>query len=193
MQLNEKDIALINALVVQFYAIVPHEYKTYCALTSRIAQRVLKHFGIDASLQPCQVWLVTENHNFIVGFVGKPSSRKWDGHVVCRAGGLIIDAALQHFAREFGMQVPSIVSSVCFRVPTQVISRRDLSTDSRLWWHYPPASPTVDLRIPDEPDVLVARYAAPLIEFLAALGPAGAGACLPHESMAGTAADPSNR
>jgi hypothetical protein len=192
MQLRERDIYLVNALVAHFYDVVPPEYKTYCVLTSRISQRVLKHFGIDAQLLPCQVWLVTENHNFIVGFHGKPGPGKWDGHVVCRAGSLIIDAALQQFEAEFGVQVPSVIASSCFGFPTQVLSRRDLAHDSRFWWHYPPVSPNVDLRVPDEPDALIARYAAPLIELLATLGPAGASAYLPRGSVVGTATDASN-
>ncbi len=55
MQLSERDVALINALASHFYEVVPHEYKTFCSLTSRISQAVLIRFGIDAQLQPCQV------------------------------------------------------------------------------------------------------------------------------------------
>jgi hypothetical protein len=92
MQLSDRDIALVNALVTHFYDVVPREYTTYCSLTARIVQSVLQHLGIAAQLLPCQVWLVTDDHNFIVGFVGKVSPRKWDGHVVCRAKSVIIDA-----------------------------------------------------------------------------------------------------
>ena len=147
MQLNDTDIAVIGALVTHFYDVVPRELQTYCALTSRISQTVLSHFGIQATLQPCQVWLVTDERNFVVGFVGRPNPRKWDGHVVCRAGNMIIDAALMHFTKQFGLQTPGIVASTCFDVPSQVISRRDLGVGSRLWWHHPPVLPGIDTRV----------------------------------------------
>lgn len=163
MQLSEKDTALVHALTTHFYDIVPHEYKTYCARTARIMQAVLLHFGIDAKLLPCQVWLTTEGHNYVVGFLGNTSPAKWDGHVVCRAKDLIIDAALTHFEKQFGLRVPGVVSSPCFTVPTQVISRCDLSAGACLWWHYPPASPEFDLNIPSQPREMIAQYATQLI------------------------------
>jgi hypothetical protein len=78
---------------------------------------------------------------------------------------------LKHFEVEFGLNVPSIVSTPCFDVPTTVISRCDLNSDARLWWHYPPAAPGLDLNIPEEPHDLVAKFASPLIERLTSLGP----------------------
>ncbi len=166
MQLSEKDTAIVHAVVSHFYDVVPHEYKTYCALTARIVQAVLLHFGIDAKLLPCQVWLTTDGQNYVVGFLGTGSPLKWDGHVVCRAENLIIDAALTHFEKEFGMHVPGVVSSPCFNVPTQVISRCDLNTGATFWWHYPPASPEFDLNIPSQPRELIATCASRLIEHL---------------------------
>jgi hypothetical protein len=166
MQLNEKDIALVNSLVTRFYDVVPHEYKTFCAFTARITQSVLMHFGIDARLLPCQVWLVTDKQNYVVGFLGESSPGKWNGHVVCSAGGVIVDAALKHFETEFGLIVPNVISTPCFNVPTQVISRCDLGAGARLWWHYPPTTAGIDPHIPDQRQDLVNRYAAQLIEHL---------------------------
>jgi hypothetical protein len=166
MQLREQEIALINAMATHFYDVVPHEYKTYCALTARISQAVLSHFGMEATLVPCQVWLATPDHNYVVGFVGKGVSGKWDGHVVCKVGSVIVDMALKHFEKEFGLNTPSAIVTPCFDVPTQVISRHDLAAGARFWWHYPPASPGIDLNVPDEPPDVVAKHAGRLIELL---------------------------
>jgi hypothetical protein len=191
MQLNARDIALVNSLVTCYYDVVPHEYKTYCALTACITQSVLKHFGLDAKLLPCQVWLVTEEKNFVVGFLGKANPRKWDGHVVCRAGNLIVDAALKHFEKEFGLNVPSIASTSCFNVPTQVIACCDLSKGARFWWHYPPATPGIQLNVPDEPQDVIAKFATQLIERLASTGIVR-DISSPRGTTLGTAADTSN-
>jgi hypothetical protein len=167
MLLSEKDISIVNTLVRHFYDVVPREYNTYCSLTARIVQSVLQHFSIDAKLVPCQIWLATGDHNYVIGFVGKRDPKKWDGHVVCRAKSMIVDAALKHFSHEFGLTVPSIISSHCFEVPTTVISRCDMSADAHFWWHYPPVSPEFDLTIPEEPRELVEKYAALVIKHLA--------------------------
>lgn len=167
MELTQKDMAVVNALVTHFYDVVPHKFSTYCALTARIVQSVLKHHGIHGKLIPCQVWLVTEKQNYIVGFLGDPGPGKWDGHVICRAKNFIVDAALKHFEVDFGMGVPGIIAAHCFEVPTQVISRRDLNASSSLWWHYPPTEPHINLSVPEQPEEIITRYADELIRFLA--------------------------
>src|SRR5687767_9250888 len=113
--MTEKELLIANTLVTNFYKIVPLEYRTFCSLTSRISKSVLSHFGVKADLLPCQIWLVTPEQNFVVGFVGKaPDPKKWDGHVVCGAGDFIIDAALHHFTREFDLNVPLIAAAPRF-------------------------------------------------------------------------------
>ncbi len=166
----EKKILVVDALVENFYSVVPHELKTYCSVTSRITQATLKHFGVETRLLPCQVWVATADHNYVVGFVGKvPVNGKWDGHVVCSGDGFIVDAALRHFNVEFGLTVPSIVAAEKFAVPTQVISRVNLDTASRLWWYMPPVSDDIDLNVPQEPPEVIAKYSALLIERLSKL------------------------
>lgn len=188
MQSTEQDIAVINALVTQFYDVVPLEYRTYCALTSRISAAVLAHFGIEARLVPCQMWLATPDNNYVVGFLGKTSEQpRWDGHVVCRSGHVIIDAALKNFERDFGLNVPNIGAISCFDVPAQVISRYDLTADSRIWWHYPPDSPGLDISIPEELPEVVERYAAQLVRRMSDTLPAS----LRRESPEGHAPIPS--
>ncbi len=106
---------------------------------------------------------------------------------MCKAGTIIIDAALKHFEKEFGLNVPNTVVSPCFDVPTQVISRRDLGTAARLWWHYPPAAPGLDVNAPEEPADVVEKYAALLAERLESLAFNGPAA---QDSRTGTAATP---
>ncbi len=162
--LTEKKILVVDAVVENFYKVVPHEFKTYCALTAHIIRNTLNHFGIEARLLPCQVWVVTPDRNYIVGFVGQAAPGKWDGHVVCSADTFLIDAALRHFAVEFGLTVPSIAVTQKFLVPSQVISRLDLDLTSRLWWYMPPDSKDIDLTIPPEPPERIAQYSGLLIE-----------------------------
>lgn len=82
---NIEDVKVLEALALQFYDVVPSEYKTYCTMTARIAQKVLGSFDVETTLQPCQVWYATPNHNYVVGFTGQaPKDGKWDGHVICR-------------------------------------------------------------------------------------------------------------
>lgn len=156
---------VLDALRDAFYQIVPLDYKTHCALTARICCRVLRHFGIEAHLEPCQLWWVAPGRNFIVGFFRKAHELQWEGHVVCRGEGFLIDAALYHVQRELGVEVPKIVAADVFDFRSNVISRYDLSHDTRLWWHRPP--PDVDIEIPGEPEELIARYSDELISKLA--------------------------
>lgn len=163
--LTDRKVRLGYALAEHFYEVVPLKYQTYCALTSSILKNVLHLFGIKAELVPCQVWCVSHESNFVVGFLDvAPKLHKWNGHVVCDAGDFIIDAAIKHFDIEFGLTVPAIVRSRKFLVPTQVISRHNLNERLQLWWHHPPEG--VDVTIPNEPSELITKYATQLVERL---------------------------
>jgi hypothetical protein len=153
-------VALHNAL----YQVVPLEYQTFCVLTAQICCRVLRHFGIEARVEPCQLWWVAPEQNYIVGFSGNKRDTQWEGHVVCRGEDFLIDAALYHVQRDLGVEVPRIVIAHIFGIPSNVISRYDLDHGTRLWWHRPP--PDADLQIPDEPEEIIARYTDELISLL---------------------------
>lgn len=169
MDMPERITELVNALAESFYKLVPHELSTYCSVTSKISQRVLQHFGIEATLVPCQIWLTTPEQNFVVGFTGEPAAPgKWNGHVVCGTRDLIIDAALHNFTRDFALTLPRIAACRRFNVLSQVIARLDLNRQNALWWHHPPHCGQIDLNIPAEPPGLIAKYAAQLIEYIAA-------------------------
>ena len=155
---------LLTTLRDAFYQVVPLEYKTYCVLTARICCRVLRHFGIAAYVEPCQLWWVAPGQNYIVGFHRKARESQWEGHVVCRGEAFLIDAALHHVQRGLGVDVPMIVIGQVFDVTSNVISRHDLSADTRLWWHRPPHE--LDIQIPDEPEDLIVRYSDELISKL---------------------------
>jgi hypothetical protein len=171
MEMKQRELILANNLVESFYKVVPTDLRTYCSVTSRISKNALRHFGIEAELLPCQIWLSTPEQNFIVGFTGKSLvPGKWNGHVVCSTTNLIIDAALHNFTRDFDLTVPRIAAAHRFQVPTQVIARLNLNVQNGLWWHYPPASGEIDLHIPDEPPELIAKYSAQLIEHMSATG-----------------------
>jgi len=164
--LDQYAIQVITQLGDAFYKHVPLNYRTHCSLTSRISQRVLGAFSIPAQLLPCQAWCVTPDQNYVVGFLGRYTPGKWDGHVVCVAGDFFIDAALYHFQKEFGVGVPNVVVSRIFRATTTVISRVDLDPRHCLWWHQPPADRPV--APPDEPESVIALCAAALVQAITA-------------------------
>lgn len=155
---------ILASLRDSLYEVVPLKYQTYCALTGQICCRVLRHFGIEAQLVPCQLWWVTPEQNFVVGFYRKASATQWEGHVVCMGDGFLIDAALYHVQKQLGVEVPKVVVGSVFGIPSTVISRYNLSHDAQLWWHRPP--PGIDVTIPDEPEELIAMYANELISRL---------------------------
>ena len=110
---------LLDRLARSFYEVVPHEYKTYCSLTARIAQRVLQRFGIACECVPCQVWYSQPHHHYVIGFLGPQNPNhnpgKWDGHVVCCTDRWLLDTATHHFQREFGLTAPDVVLTPCLR------------------------------------------------------------------------------
>ena len=159
---------LIHQLARDFYAVVPTDYRTFCAFTSQIVQKVLEHFGVSCQRVPCQLWYCQPRRIHVLGFLGpsnpayKPD--KWDGHVVCCADHILIDAATHHFEREFGLPVPWVVTTPMFGFPTTALARASLGEHDALLWQSPPVH--ADTRPPEEPPALVAQYAHALIERL---------------------------
>ncbi len=165
--LDASQAGQVQALAHAFYEVVPAHLRTYCSLTSRIAQATLARLGIPATLTPCQVWLSVPGNNYVIGFLGnQPRAGKWDGHVVCSAGDWFVDAALHHFKLEFGQDTPAVVASRKFQARTLAIARVDLSATDRLVWMAPPAG--IDATPPAEPPELVAQYSGLLADRLAA-------------------------
>lgn len=162
-ELTPVEQTILRSIGNLYYEVIPMELRTYCSLTSAISKAVLAHFGIESNVIPCQVWYSVPDHNFVIGFVGHaPRDGKWDGHAICTAGNWFIDAALTHFKTEFNLDIPAVAVGERFTLPTQAISRVDLSTTQRLWWHHPPHG--VDTSIPINPPGLVGDYAQRLIE-----------------------------
>lgn len=158
---------LLRQVAQHFYAVVPQEFRTYCVLTSEIARQTLRHFGVEAALAPCQLWGATPDKNFVLGFLGKDrGARKWDGHVVCRAGSWLLDTAAAHFEKDFGHTAPDVALVRQFEVPTQILARTTLSPDNQLWWLRPPEG--AELRLPTEPAELIEQHARRLIARLEA-------------------------
>ena len=147
---------------------VPSEYRTFCSFTSQIVQQVLEHFGVACQRLPCQLWYCQPNHIYVLGFLGPDNPAytpdKWDGHVVCCADHILIDAATHHFEREFGLPVPWVVTTPMFGFPTPALARASLGEHDALLWQAPPAG--ANTRLPEEPPDLVASYAQTLIERL---------------------------
>ena len=159
------ELRILETLKIMYYEVVPPNLRTYCSLTSEISKAVLRHFGIETSLLPCQVWYASPNKKIAIGFIGnKPRPNKWDGHVVCTAGSYFIDAALLHFNVEFGINVPAVAVCQKCSLPSQVIGLMDMNDKEWLWWHHPPQG--VDLAMPQVPHELISEYSAKLIDRL---------------------------
>lgn len=156
---------LVQVVGRHLYEVVPLNYATYCSFTARIVQVVLAHFGQACELVPCQIWYCRPDQTYVIGFLGHPAPGKWDGHVVCRAGHWLMDTAVHHFAKEFGLDVPKVVAAPCFEFPTQAIAKWDVSDTDRVWWHHPPLG--VDATPPQEPKELIDKYAQLLIKKVA--------------------------
>ena len=115
---------------------------------------------------PCQLWYTNQTQNYVVGFLDQQEpSTEWNGHVVCRAGNVIIDAATQNLEVKLGVPVPWVVVARRFLVTTQLISRARLNNNALLEWFYPPSNMATDP--PDEPVTLVEQYANLLYEHIA--------------------------
>jgi hypothetical protein len=162
--INKPGAMLIDRLVRNFYTIVPEQYKTYCAFTSEIIARVLEHYGVPCKRIACQVWYTVPNHIYVVGFLGKKTPDKWDGHVVCCAENLLIDVATHHFEREFGLQAPWAIATPMFTFPTSTLAHISIGGTNAIWWQQAPEG--VDIEPPNEPQELVMQYANKLINAL---------------------------
>ena len=161
--LSEAENQVVDQLRLAFYEIVPSELRTYCSLTSRISQAVLNRFSIQNELMPCQLWYSSETQNYVVGFLeNQKQSAEWNGHVVCRAGNVIMDAATQNLEVKLGVKVPCVVVARRFMVSTQLISRARLQNNAILEWFYPP--PNALVQPPDEPQEIIDRYSALLFD-----------------------------
>ena len=160
-------LELIHQLAHCFYKVVPEEYRTYCAFTSEIIQKALTHFGVTCERVPCQIWYTRPDHIYVIGFLGKETASKWDGHVVCCAEGVVIDAAIHHFEREFGLAVPWMVTVPMLSFPTPALAQMNMSITDAIWWQPPPEGAHTSL--PDEPQALVQQYAEALIKALSPL------------------------
>jgi hypothetical protein len=113
---------------------------------------------MTTELMPCQLWYTNKSQNFVVGFLNdKEPISGWNGHVVCRAGNTIIDAAIQNLEVKLGMQVPWVVVATRFKISTQLISRAKLGDDAMLEWFYPPVN--FETQPPEEPVKLIEQYA----------------------------------
>lgn len=165
-----------------YFQVVPEKYKLYCILNSQICQEVLRNFDIPAMFLPTQLWCVTEQHNYVVGFTGSaPKENIWDGHAVCATRDYIFDASLTHFRNEHGLDVPDIAICERFTLPSHVLGRQNLPNGSRLWWHDAPA---MAQRHPVMEDVaLVKSLAADLIHHLEQMFPVGLMAEVPAEPV----------
>lgn len=152
---------LIHQLAHCFYKVVPEEYRTYCAFTSEIIQKVLTHFGVPCERVPCQLWYTQPDHIYVVGFLGKDDPTKWDGHVVCCADGHLIDAALHHFEKEFGLPVPWMITTPMLSFPTPALAHIQINGAHGIWWQPPPTG--ANTQPPAEPQDLVQQYAEALI------------------------------
>jgi len=163
--LTDAENKIVDKLRLAYYEIVPAELRTFCSLTSRISSHVLRKFGIATELMPCQLWYTNQTQNYVVGFLEQQEpSTEWNGHVVCRAGNVIIDAATQNLEVKLGVSVPWVVVARRFLVTTQLISRARLDNHAMLEWFYPPAQ--MDTDPPTEPAALVEQYGNLLYEHI---------------------------
>jgi hypothetical protein len=145
---------LVEALTSCFYEVVPHEWRTYCSLTSRIAREVLRHYGVAAELAAVQLWYAMPNGNCIVGFVDRPlPTEKWNGHAVCVTPDWLIDTATATLTRSFGLDFPWTMTTRRFKASSNAIARVGVGEQAQLWWFRPPEG--FNRIPPDEPLALI--------------------------------------
>lgn len=168
-RLNVNDCQrLLQRLGQCFYEVVPLSFRTYCSLTARVVQRVLSHYGLDATLLLCQLWCIMPDGNYVVGFVegvGEVHS-KWNGHVVCVCGDSFIDAAVFQLKRDFSLAepVPNVVVGKRFGISSHAISRVDLGEQAHLFWLAAPQGWAHTL--PEDPAQMIECFASNLIAHL---------------------------
>jgi hypothetical protein len=158
---TKNSVALINQLARCFYTVVPEQYRTYCAFTSEIIEKVLTQLGVPCERVACQIWYTQPDHIYVIGFLGKNAPQKWDGHIVCCADGHLIDAALHHFEKEFGLPVPWMITTPMLSFPTPALAHVSMNGTDAIWWQPPPEG--IDLQPPPEPADLTQQYADALL------------------------------
>ena len=160
--LTPDQVLTVQTLAHQFYTVVPLEYRTFCAFTARIAVAALRQLGLDAELLACQMWCVTPQDNYVVGFLDRavPEKGRWNGHVVCAVGNFFVDAAVRNFERDFQLQVPTVVYGQMFGDTTTVVARVNIADGAQLWWHHPHQG--ADTRVPQAPAQQLADWSARL-------------------------------
>jgi hypothetical protein len=175
-------LPFLQSMAAIYYQTVPEKYKGYCILNAQICQDVLRHFNIPAFFIPTQLWYVTDERNYVVGFVGNdPVPGIWDGHVVCATNDYIFDASLIHLRNEHGLDVPDIIVGERFKLPSHALARMNLAGSARLWWHDAPA---VVQRYPVLEDLgMVKSLAADLIERLEKIYASDLDAALPADQI----------
>ena len=162
------EIKFLQLITRQYYEVVPEKYRTFCVFNARLLQMVLRHFGIQSELMPCQIWLSRADDSIALGFLDtKPGPGGWDGHVACRAGDYFIDASVYHFHEAAGVILPDAVLVQRFNRPSQILGQYNISSSDRLWWHQPPDG--VDPTPPQENQTDLNLYAGKLIAHLHAM------------------------
>jgi len=164
---NSRGRKVLLRLSQIFYEVVPSQYKTYCAFTSRISLSVLQRFGHAAQVIPCQLSLAVPNQVFIFGFIDPPPDEQWNGHAVCTSDGYLFDAALAH-CKKFVEGVPDSLATPLAPAFATAIARvtLDKQTNLALWWLPPPVG--FDTQLPEEPIGLIEHFAEQLFQRLSA-------------------------
>jgi hypothetical protein len=162
---NSMGRRVLTRLTKIFYEVIPPQYKTYCALTSRISYSVLRKFGHEASIVPCQLSLAIPNQIFLFGFIDPPQQGQWNGHAICTSDGYLFDAALAH-CKKYIEGIPDSLATPLAPQFATAIARKTLSESSNaaLWWMPPPSG--FDTALPDEPEGLIEQFAERLFKRL---------------------------
>lgn len=155
--------SLLACIVRDYFKVIDRAHQTYCLLNSQVIQATLARFGVTSSLVPCQLLGMTDNSLFFVGFVGRSSATRWDGHAVCITDEWCIDAAVSHVRIEGKMDVPSAVMAPRVQGPkTRLLAHLPLHNGVRLQWLEPPSC--AEPSVPHEPTSVVDAMATALAD-----------------------------
>ena len=155
---NSTGAKVLARLGQHFFDEVPVQYSTYCALNSLIALTVLKKFGHQGEILPCQLDLALPKQLYLFGFIDPPPQGQWNGHAICASDGHLIDLAVSHCKTMFN-DVPKVVVAPLFQKFSAALSRVTLDSTANiaLWWLPPPSG--YDTSIPEEPFNVVQQFA----------------------------------
>lgn len=155
---NSTGAKVLTRLGQFFFNEVPVQYSTYCALNSLIACSVLKKFGHQGEVLPCQLGLALPKQLHLFGFIDPPPQGQWNGHAICVSDGHLIDLAVSHCKKIFD-DAPKVVVAPLFPKFSAAISRVTLDSTANiaLWWLPPPSG--YDTTIPEEPINIVQQFA----------------------------------